>query len=403
MKFNYQARTKKGEVRAGAIEASSREAAIGLLQKYGLYVTVLEEAKEAPIYAKRVKLFERIPVKEIVLFSRQLAIMFSSKVSLVESLRTLASQTQNPDFKEKIFKISEEVEAGTTFSQALAKYPRIFSAFYVAMVRAGEVSGKLAESLNYLADHLEREYYLVGKIRGAMVYPALIVLVALSVLILMAVFVIPNLSKILEESGGDLPAITKFVINLSDFLRTWGWILFLGVLTLAVLAVRYSKTENGKRFFDQTFLRLPGLGSFLKMVCLSRFAENLSTLVQGGIPVAQSLEICAKIVGNSVYQKIIFQARDEVRKGEAISQVLIRSPREFPPIFTQMTLVGERTGTLDKTLLNLVGFYQKETGRILEDLLGVLEPLLIVVLGLGVGGLMAAILMPLYRMSSSGV
>ncbi|MBI4101513.1 MAG: type II secretion system F family protein [Candidatus Nealsonbacteria bacterium] len=401
MKFNYQARTKKGEVRAGAIEASSREAAIELLQKYGFYVTVLEESKEAPIYAKRVKFFERVSVKDVVLFSRQLSIMFNSKVSLVESLRTLASQTRNLDFKEKIFKISEEVEGGTAFSQALAKYPRIFSSFYVAMIKAGEASGKLSESLNYLAEHLEREYYLAGKIRGAMIYPALIVAVAVIVLVMMTVFVIPNLSKVLAETGGELPFITKVVIGMSNFLRAWGWILLLGLLLSGVFAFRYSKTEQGKSFFDEKLLKLPAVGSFLKMIYLSRFAENLSTLISGGIPVAQSLEICGRIVENTVYQKIIFKARDEVRKGEAISQVLIRFPNEFSPVFTQMTLVGERTGTLDKTLLNLVSFYQKETGRMLDDLLGVLEPLLIVFLGLGVGGLMAAILMPLYRLSGN--
>lgn len=386
-------------MRAGAIEASSREVAIDLLQKYGLYVTVLEESREAPIYAKRVKFFERVSIKEVVLFSRQLSILFNSKVSLVESLRTLAIQTRSPDFKEKIFKISEDVEGGTAFSQSLSKYPRIFSSFYVAMVKAGEASGKLSESLSYLADHMEREYYLAGKIKGAMIYPALIVFVALAVLVMMTVFVIPNLSKVLIETGDELPFITKVVINMSNFLRTFGWILFLGLLLLGVFTFRYSKTENGKSFFDRNFLRIPAVGSFLKMIYLSRFAENLSTLISGGIPVAQSLEICGRIVENTVYREIIFQARDEVRKGEAISQVLIRFPREFPPVFTQMTLVGERTGTLDKTLLNLVGFYQKETGRMIDDLLGVLEPLLIVFLGLGVGGLMAAILMPLYRLS----
>ncbi|MDO8663695.1 MAG: type II secretion system F family protein [Candidatus Wildermuthbacteria bacterium] len=400
MKFNYQARTEKGEVRSGAIEASSRENAIQLLQKYGLYVTALEEAKETPAYARRIKLFERTSVRDIVLFSRQLSIMFGSKVSLVESLRTLANQTKNLDFKDKILKISEEIEGGTAFSNALSKHPKIFSSFYVAMVKAGETSGKLSGSLDYLAEHLEREYYLVGKIRGAMIYPSLIVSVALGVLILMTVFVVPNLSKVLEESGGKLPAITVAVINLSKFLRQWGWVLFLGIIALAVSAFRYSKTQPGKIFFDRAVLKLPLVSPFLKMIYLSRLAENLSTLISGGIPIAQSLDICGKIVENSVYREIIFQARDEVRKGEAISQVLIRFPKEFSPIFIQMALVGERTGTLDKTLLNLAGFYQKETDRMMESLLGVLEPLLIVFLGISVGGIMAAILMPLYQMSS---
>jgi len=269
------------------------------------------------------------------------------------------------------------------------------------MIKAGETSGKLSESLSYLAEHLEKEYYLVGKIRGAMIYPALIVSVALGVLILMSVFVVPNLSKVLQESGGKMPAITVAVINFSNFLRSYGWVLVLFIAGAIIFGLRYYKTKAGREIFDKFFLQLPGIGSFLKMVYLSRLAENLSTLISGGIPIAQSLDICGKIVENTVYKEIIFQTRDEVRKGEAISQVLIRYPREFPPIFTQMTLVGERTGTLDKTLLNLVGFYEKETERKIEDLLAVLEPLLIVFLGLSVGGIMAAILMPLYNMAGA--
>ncbi len=399
MKFNYQARTKKGEVRAGTIEASSREAAISLLQKYGLYVTILETAKEEPFYAKRVKIFEKTSTKEIVLFSRQLSIMFASKVTLVESLRTLASQTKNFDFREKILKISEEVEGGTTLSGALSKYPKVFSPFYIAMVRAGEASGKLSESLGYLADHLERDYHLVSKIKGAMIYPALIVFVVLLVLILMMFFVIPNLTKILQETGEQLPVVTQIIINLANFSRKWGWIIILIFIGLSIAVFRYYKTKMGKIFFDGFFLKLPMISQFLKMVYLSRFAENLSTLISGGLPIAQSLEITGTIVENSVYQRIIFQTRDEVRKGEPISHVLSGFPDLFPPVFTQMALVGERTGTLDKTLMNLVDFYQKETERAIENLLSVLEPMLILFLGGIVGGLMAAVLLPLYKVA----
>jgi len=400
MRFNYQVRTKKGEVRAGVIEASSREAAISLLQKYGLYVTVLEEAREEPFYARRLKIFEKVSQKDIVLFSRQLSIMFASKVTLVESLRTLANQTKASDFREKILKISEEVEGGTTLSGALSKYPKIFSPFYIAMVRAGEASGKLSESLSYLADHLERDYHLLSRIRGAMMYPALIVSVVLIVLALMMFFVIPHLTQVLEETEQELPAVTKMVINLTDLFRKWGWVFILIFISLIISAFRYYKTKAGKNFFDNFFLKLPMINQILKMVYLSRFAENLSTLISGGLPITQSLEITGNIVGNSVYQKIILRARDEVRRGEPISQVLSRFPEVFPPVFTQMTLVGERTGTLDRALMNLVNFYQKETDTLIETLLGLLEPLLIVFLGVVVGGLMAAILLPLYRVAS---
>lgn len=400
MKFNYQARTKTGEIQTGVIEASSKEAAVAILQKYGLYITILEETEKAvPFYSKRINFLERISKKELVLFFRQLSIMFAAKVSLVESLKTLANQTRNPFFREKILNIYDMVEGGTSFSSALAKHPQIFSSFYIAMVKSGEVSGKLSEVLNYLADHLEREYHLVSRLRGAMVYPALVFMVVLLVLALMFFFVIPQLSAVLIESQQELPMITKMLMALVDFLRKWGLILILILLMTIVFTFRYYKTEAGKKFFDKVFLDFPLLGPFLKLIYLSRIAENLSTLISAGLPIGQCLEITAKVVGNSVYQEIIFQTRDEVRKGESISRVLNRFPENFPPVFSQMTLVGETTGTLDKTLMHLVSLYQKETERTAENFLSILEPLLIVFLGVIVGGLIAAFLIPIYQMA----
>ena len=399
MKFNYQARTKKGEIQAGVIEAATKEAAILLLQKYGLYLTYLEEVK-VPFYAKSVEIFQKISRRDIILFSRQLSIMFASKVSLVEALVTIASQTKNFEFRERILDLSQEVEGGSTFSKALSRHSQIFSSFYISMVKSGETSGKLSESLSYLADHLEKEYYLISKLRGAMIYPSLVVTVALVVLLVMIFFVIPQVTKIFQESGQPLPIITQLAIGLSVFLRKWGF-LFIGILAvLVIFFLRYIKTLEGKENFDKISLKLPFIGNPLKIVYLSRFAENLSTLISGGLPIAQALEITGEIVGNKVYQKIIFLTRDEVRKGEPISSVLRRYPGVFPPLFCQMTLVGEKTGTLEKTLLNIVGFYQKEVDRTIDNLLTILEPVLIVFLGVIVAGLMAAVLLPLYTITA---
>lgn len=400
MKFNYQTRTKEGEIQTGIVEAASKEAALNLLYKHGLYVTFLEEAA-LPIYAKRIKIFERISRKDIVLFSRQLSIMFKSEISLVEALGTLANQAKNSDFKEKILKLSEEVEGGTPLSKALSRYPKLFNHFYVSMVKSGEASGKLSGALDYLADHLEREYHLASRIRGAMIYPALVVFVVLVVLFLMMFFVVPHLTEVLEVTGQELPIVTQIVIGLSGFSRKWGWILILGLAIFTVIIFRYYyKTAEGKKFFEKFFLKLPLIGEFLKMVYLSRFAENLSTLISGGLPIAKALEISGEIVGNTVYKEIIFQTRDEVRKGERISSVLQRHPEAFPPMFCQMVLVGEKTGTLEKTLINVVDFYQKEVDRTIDNLLSILEPLLIIFLGLIVAGLMASILLPLYKITA---
>ena len=398
MKYNYQARTKKGEVQTGIIEASSREAAIVLLRKYGLYVTILEEATALPVYAKRLKLFEGITRQDIVLFSRQLSIMFKSKVPLVESLNVLSSQTRNLDLKERILDLSGEVEGGTSFSGALSRHPEIFSSFYISMVKAGEVSGTLSESLEYLADHLEREYHLTSKIRGALLYPALIVVVVLLVITMMIFFVIPNLSEVLIGSGSELPTATKIVINSAAFLREFGWVLGLVILLVIFAAFRYYRSQKGKKFFDGLFLKIPVIGPFLKTINLALFAENLSTLISGGLPIASALQTVGEIVGNSRYKEVIFEARDRVRKGETISSVLSAAPEVFPPVFVQMTLVGERTGTLDSTLMNIVNFYKKEIDRTIDNLLSILEPLLIVILGVVVAGLMLAILLPLYQM-----
>ena len=400
MKYNYQARTKKGEIQSGIVEASSQEAAITLLRKYGLYVTILEEVAAPPLYAKKIKIFERVSKSDIVLFSRQLSIMFKSKVPLVEALGVLSVQTQNLELKEKILELSEEVEGGTSFSGALSRHPQIFSSFYIAMVKAGEVSGTLSESLEYLAEHLEREYHLTAKMRGALMYPSLIIFIVFLVLALMIFFVIPHLSEVLIGTGQELPAVTKAVVGLAAFLRSWGWLIILGIVALILAGFRYYRTERGKKFFDKIFLKLPIIGPFLKMLYIARFAENLSTLISGGLPIASALQTVGEIVGNTRYKEVIFDARDRVRKGEPISSVLARAPEVFTPVFIQMTLVGEKTGTLDSTLMNIVNFYKKEIDRTIDNLLSILEPALIVILGVIVAGLMLAILVPLYQMIS---
>ncbi|MFH1462393.1 MAG: type II secretion system F family protein [bacterium] len=397
MQFNYQARTKTGEIRTGSVEASSKEATIALLQKHGLYVTFLEERK-FPLYAKKLQIFGGVSRKDVVLFSRQLSIMFKSKVPLIESLRVLSIQAENTDFREKILRLSEDVEGGTLFSKALSSYPKIFSPFYVAMVKSGEASGKLSEVSDYLAEHLEREYHLTAKVKGALIYPLLILFVVILVLALMIFFVVPNLANILVTNDTPLPFVTRMVISSSEFLRHWFWMigLFFGISIFAIF--RYYSTKKGKIFFDKFSLRLPFVGPLSKMIYLSRFAENLSTLISGGLPIAQALETVGNIISNNSYKEVVLKARDEVRKGVPISSVLSGYPEILPPIFVQMTLVGEKTGTLDTTLMNIVDFYRKEIDRSIDNIMSIMEPALILFLGLIVAGLMLSILMPLYSM-----
>ncbi len=396
MKFNYQARTKEGEVKVGIIEASSREAALSLLQGHGFYITYLEEAK-IPFYARRLEVFRGISSKDIVLFSRQLSMMFGSEVPLVEALRVLSGQTRNFELREKVFTLSKEIEGGSSFSKALSLYPETFSSFYISMVKAGEVSGKLSESLTYLANHLEREYELSSKTKGALIYPSLVVLMVFFILFLMVYTVIPQLSTVIRESAVEVPEITKRVMVVSEFVKKNGFILLSIFFVLLFITYKYYKTKKGKDFFDRFFLRIPVLSQLLKTVYLARFAESLSTLISGGLMITKGLELSADIVGSAVYKQAILLVRDEVRRGTPISSILSLSPDIFPPVFVQMTLVGEKTGGLDNSLMNIANFYQKEVERGINNLLKILEPALIIILGVVVGGMMFSILMPLYQ------
>jgi type IV pilus assembly protein PilC len=323
--------------------------------------------------------------------------MFQANVPLVESLRIIGAQLPNQSFREKILKISQIVEAGSPLSAALAKYPDIFSPFFVAMVNAGEVSGNLSEQFNYMADYLEKQYYLGGKIKGAMVYPAVILTVMVAVLFLLAYFVLPNLTEMLVSSGAELPLLTKIVINFSDFLRgSGGAMVLIAMAGAAVLIGRFARTKTGTEFFDNFFLRVPILKGLLRMLYVSRFADNLSTLIVGGIPITRALEITGMIVGNVVYKDAISKTSEGVRKGQTISSVLFGYPDLFPAMFCQMILVGEQTGSLDKSLLVMVKFYEKETDRAIDSMLLLIEPVMIIVLGLLVGGVVAAVMIPLY-------
>jgi len=397
MKFNYQARTKDGDVQMGIVEAASQEAALSILQKYGLYITYLGEVVVPPFYAQNIRFFRGVSRKDIVIFSRQLSIMFKAGIPLAEALMVMGRQTQNPDFREKIIKISEKVEGGTSFSQALQFYPKEFTSFYVNIVKSGEVGGKLSDSLNYLADHLEREYNLQTKIQGALVYPAFVLLLFFIVAVVMGILVLPGLISIVESAGQEVSLITKIVIAFSNFFEKSGWIVILAIIGLGIFFYRYFKTPEGKKVFDKYSLNIPGLGTLLKKIYLTRFAENLTTLIAAGLPITKALEITGDVVGNEVYKSVILKTMDEVRKGEPISSVLERYPETISPFFVQMTLVGEKSGQLDNILLYVVDFYQREVDSSVESFMKLLEPILIIFLGVVVGGLAVSLLLPLYQ------
>jgi type IV pilus assembly protein PilC len=398
MKFNYLARNRKGEIQTGTIEAANKSTALKALQDHDLIVVKLRSVEKVPLFARRIKFFERVKRKEIFVFFRQLATLIDANIPLVQSLKALGQQIENEYFKEVALKITDDVDGGTAFSKALAKYPKIFSTFSVNLIKSGEVSGRLQESLIYLADHLEKEYYLISKVRGAMSYPAFILGAFLIVGVLVVVMVIPQLTSILTETGQELPWSTKVVIATSEFTRKWGWLILLFAIIAAFAFWRYKETEKGKVVWDTIKLRIPVFGKILQKTYLARLSDNLSALVKGGVSVIQSLNIAGQVVGNSVFQQILFQARDEVKVGKNISSTL-KKHKEFPPLFCQMIRTGEQTGKLDSILEKLSSFYNKEVENIVDNLSQLIEPLLLVFLGIGVSILVFSVFMPIYNLA----
>ncbi|MEA3344592.1 MAG: type II secretion system F family protein [Patescibacteria group bacterium] len=397
MKYNYQSRSKTGEIQSGVVEASSKEAAFEVLKKNGLFVTALEK-ENLPFYARKLKIFERVSQKDVVGFSRQFSIMLKSKIPLTETLRTLATQTRNNAFKEVLLGISKDVEGGSSLSKGFGGFPKVFSVFFVSMVKSGERSGKLSGIFIYLAAYLEKRYHFRNEIIGAMVYPAFVLLVFGAVVIVLMTYVIPELTKVLITTNQDIPWITQIVMASSDFLVHHGIIVFLFLVFFIVFLVRYTKSEKGKRFFSKYLLKLPMIGPFLTKFYLSQLALNLSTLISGGLQISESLAITANIISNYEYKKIIKETRDDVEKGSTISAVLKRYPELVSPFFFQMVAVGEKTGTLDSSLKNVVSFYDEDIDRDLKNFVKILEPLFIVLLGVVVGGLVASVLLPIYSM-----
>ena len=403
MRYKYKARTKEGRLQKGMIEASSRKDALAVLEKHGLYTTSLKEAEGVGILEKKL-IFRKVSSSDLVAFTRQLSVMLKSAISPVEALRAQVSQIENPDFREKILKISELVEGGESLSRAFSMFPQIFSPFYIGVIKSGEVSGKLADSLSYLANHLEREYQLYRKLRSAMIYPVFVVVVFVGIFFLAIFFIIPRLIEVLKAFGGELPLMTRIVILFSDFIKGGGWLGIVGILVALFFLPQYLKrVKSAREFYDRFLLKLPLIGELTKKIYLARFAENLSVLLSTGLPITQALKITADIIKNDVYKKIVTETQEKVSKGENISSVFANYPEEVSPFVLQMILTGEKAGRLDETLMEIVTFYREEIDRATSNVLSFIEPILILFLGISIAILAVSIFIPLFKIGLGGL
>lgn len=400
MKFKYQALNRKGEKQKGIVETLSRQAAERMLVSAGLTSVNLKELKPNSIEALISKLMEGVNPREFVIFSRQLATLIDSKVPLLAALNSISNQTENKFFSLKLKSVMFDIDGGASLSEALGKHPDMFSDFYVSMVKAGEASGTLQEALNKLADNIERNYELTSSLKGAMYYPAFIILAMFGVGGLMMITVIPKLLEILKESGEKLPLQTRMLVWSSDFMVNYWWAVIIIVAAGVASIIYYLKTDGGKKQFDQLILKIPVVGKILHNVYIARFSENLGTLLQSGLPIRIALSITADVVGNSVYKYIINTAADEIKKGGNLSTILGKY-EEIPPVMTQMVEVGEHTGRMSFSLAKITEFYMKESDRMVKNFSTLIEPVLMVILAIGVGILVSAILLPIYQVAMS--
>ena len=401
MEYLYQARTPEGEKRDGVIDAVTLEAAVAALQRRGLIIVNIQPAEaEAAWYERPLLLFGGVRQKDIVVLSRQLATLFEAKVPVVIALRTLISGLEAPLLRREMADLLDEVQGGMPLSQAMERHPNVFSSFFVSMVRSAEESGKLEETFRYLADYLERSYELTSKAKNALIYPSFILVAFFGVIMVMLTVIVPRLVTIFEETGQTPPVYTQAIILLSTFIRDYGYILLGIVAAIALVLLRFLRTERGRMALGRTQISVPVIGGLYRKIYLARFADNFHTLIAGGIPAVRALQISGEVVGNAVYRAIIQEAAEAVRGGSTISEAFSRH-EEIPSLLNQMMRIGEETGKLDQILSSLARFYQKEVDSVIENLISLIEPALIIVLGLAVGIVVAAILVPLYNISGT--
>ena len=396
--FKYHAEDANGKKKSGNVVGLSESEVVLKLHKKELNVLSLEDVTQSPL-SRFSRLIAPIKSKDLVIFARQFSVMISANVPVVESLLILVDQTDNLSLKNLISDVAYDVNAGAFLSDALAKYPKVFSEFFVNIIRSGETSGKLDEVLSYLADEMEKSYDMNSKIRGAMIYPMFIITSLFGVGIILMVYVIPNLTSILTETGATLPLSTRIVIGTSDFLRNYAILIVIVLVILAILLRLYLKTYNGKRQLDILKLRLPIFGILFQYIYLMRFSRSLSTLLKGGVTITRSLEIVADVVGNTIYRELILDTLDSINDGNPFSTVFEAS-NYVPKMLPQMIAVGEKTGKIDSVLDRITGFYSRESSNMLENLSKLMEPVIMVIMGLGVGVMVAAVLLPMYNLAS---
>ncbi len=403
MEYTYEAFDVQGKPQSGVVNAANQDAAIQVLQRRGYTITSIEAPQEKGFTSVmgNIPFFGGVSQRDIVIMSRQISTLFEAQISALRIFRLLAEQAEKKILRAILTNIGDDLQAGSSISQALSRHPNAFSNFYINMVRAGEESGKLDQTFLYLADYIDRTYELTSKARNALIYPAFIMATFAAVMILMLTVVIPKIGSILASDGQQLPIYTRIILGLSTFLIDYGVFILIALVFIGYIVFRYQQTPQGKLGMSRLKLSLPYVGNLFQKLYLSRFSDNMHVMLSSGISAVRSLEITASVIENEVYSQILLEALEGVKAGNTMSQMLSRYPREIPIIIVQMLQIGEETGEVSNILDRMAKFYNREVNAAVDTLVSLIEPALIVALALGVGFLLASVLLPIYNSTTS--
>lgn len=398
MKFKYTARAQEGDLQAGFVEAVNREAAANILTGHNLFVLNLEEVEKTDRFGDILSFLNRVKLKDLMIFTRQFATLMESKVPLSNSLKALQQQTKNLVLKEAVLSIYSDINSGLSLSQSMERQGKIFSEFYINMIRSAEITGSLGEAMSFLADYLEKEQVWRSRIINALIYPATVIVLFFGVAILMLTIVLPQLTPIFEETGADLPLFTKVFLTGGDFILEWWFAIILISVILIYSLIAYFQSREGKIVANELVIKIPIFGNLFKKIYVARFAESTSILIKGGIPITQALEISSHAIGNIVYRDILREVAESVRGGELLSALLSQNEYYFPSLVGQMVAIGESTGRLDELLSRISSFYTREIDDTLNNLTELVQPILMAAIGVFIGLLFASILIPIYNL-----
>ncbi|MDD5098830.1 MAG: type II secretion system F family protein [Candidatus Colwellbacteria bacterium] len=403
MKFEYEAKNQQGETQAGIVEAPEKDGALRILAANGLFVLSITEAKEEGVKNFLFRAINRISSKDLMIFTRQFSTLLGASVPLNVALQTLASQTKNVLLRETIMELQREINSGLSLSQAMEKYGSIFNEFYVNMIRSAEVTGRVDEVMDFLADYLEKQDVLSSRVRNALIYPVFMVVFLFLAVIFMAVAVFPQIEDVFKELGTSLPWITRAIIFFGKFLIQWWWAVIAGLALLIGIIADYIRSKEGKVLVDDLLLRLPLFNSILKRLYIARFADSVGVLIKGGVTIVQSLEISARTVGSAIYTEILNESAEDVRNGVLLSVSISKYSNYFPPLVSQMIAIGEGTGQIEPLLNKVSSFYTREIDGLVGSLVELIQPILMLVIGVVVGVLFASILVPIYGFVSTSL